>query len=73
MRRGCPELATESLEHYGRLAIELAQAPAALAGLKVRLREARSSAALFDMRRYCRNLEAAYSAVWQRHPGGAAA
>ncbi|MBV8405517.1 MAG: tetratricopeptide repeat protein [Gammaproteobacteria bacterium] len=67
---GLPELITETPEDYARLALELAHDPPRLAQLRSRLVAGRDSAALFDTRRYCRNLEAAYQEIWQRHERG---
>ena len=63
-------LATETLEQYEQLAIDLALAPHAVADLKAHLRRVRPSAALFDSVRFCRHLEAAYTEIWARHARG---
>lgn len=59
-----PELVADSAQAYEALALELAQAPERLAGLRRRL--AARSAPLFDMARQTRDLEAAFEAIWRR-------
>jgi len=68
---GLPQLVTGTLEDYERLALELAQNTRKLAEVRATLIENRTRAALFDTRRYCRSLEAAYAEIWQRHERGA--
>lgn len=63
---GLSELITASLEDYEALALKLAREPQALAALKSSLERNRSTCALFDTTRYTRNLEAAYTRMWQR-------
>jgi predicted O-linked N-acetylglucosamine transferase (SPINDLY family) len=69
---GLPELITHSLEDYERCARELALNPPAVAGLKVKLAKNRTSVPLFDTARITRNLEAAYSMMWERQQHGEA-
>jgi protein O-GlcNAc transferase len=64
---GLAELATDSVEQYERIALELARTPEALAGLRMRLQRLRQSAPLFNTRRFCRHLEAAYLEAWRRY------
>lgn len=52
-----PELVTTTREEYAALALALASDPARLAALKARVAAARHGSALFDTRRYTRNLE----------------
>lgn len=54
---GVPELIAPDLDGYLKLALELAQSPAALRDLRDRLDGNRASAALFDTDRYTRDLE----------------
>jgi len=61
-----PELLTNSLEEYERRAVELTSDPDRLARYKVQLLERRSVAPLFDSKRFCRHLEAAYRTMWER-------
>lgn len=60
---GMPELIATSLDGYADLIIELAHAPARIAGLKERLRTERSHWPLFDTAGFCRNLELAYASM----------
>ena len=64
------ELVTHSLAEYEALALRLANDPERLQALKARLAANRDSAALFDTPGYTRLLEAAYSAMWERHVRG---
>jgi protein O-GlcNAc transferase len=67
---GRPELITDSLEDYERLAIELAADPARLATLRQRLAEDRGALPLFDTPTFTRHIEQAYRMMWQRHAQG---
>ena len=64
---GLPELIAETQEQYESLAVELARNPMKLSGLKERLQQNRLTAPLFDTDLYTRNLEAAYSAMYERY------
>jgi protein O-GlcNAc transferase len=65
-----PELVTGTLDEYERLALALALDPPRLAALRTRLAANRNRAPLFDTRRHCRNLEAAYTEIWERYVRG---
>jgi len=67
---GLSELVTTSLEEYEALALKLAHDPALLAALKVKLASHRDSYPLFDTKRFTRNIEAAYTMMWQRYQRG---
>jgi protein O-GlcNAc transferase len=67
---GLPELITGSLEEYEARALELARDLGQLAVLRARLAANRTTEPLFDTQRTCRNLEAAYTAMWRRHESG---
>jgi predicted O-linked N-acetylglucosamine transferase (SPINDLY family) len=67
---GLPELVTESLGDYEALALRLARSPDALTDIRSRLVRNRATAALFDTARFCRNLESAYVAMWERAEAG---
>ena len=67
---GLPELITENLAGYEALALKLAREPGLLAGYRQRLAENRDSCALFDTDRFRRNIEAAYTKMWQRAEAG---
>jgi protein O-GlcNAc transferase len=58
---GLPELITHSLAEYEEQAIRLATEPGLLAGLRRRLEDGHSTVPLFDMARFTKNLERAYS------------
>src|SRR5262249_46332847 len=65
-----PELVTASLDDYERVALDLARNREALAELRSRLAINRTRATLFDTRRHCRKLEAAYGEIWSRYERG---
>ncbi len=67
-----PELITTSLEEYERLAIELATNPEKLAGIKRKLAGNRLTTPLFDTGLSAKHIEAAYTAMVERHKAGLA-
>ncbi|MFN6560951.1 MAG: TIGR03032 family protein [Nostoc sp. ChiSLP01] len=67
---GLPDLITNNLEQYEQLAIHLAHSPTALPELKQRLAKNRTTYPLFDTPRFTRNLEQAYSAMWEIYATG---
>jgi predicted O-linked N-acetylglucosamine transferase (SPINDLY family) len=67
---GLPELITENLGDYEKLALKLAQEPVLLRSYRQRLAENRDGCALFDTERFRRNIEAAYTKMWQRAENG---
>ncbi len=67
---GLDELITQSLEDYEALALKLAHDPAYLSSLKERLVRNRNSFPLFNTERTTRQIEAAYTMMWQRYQGG---
>jgi predicted O-linked N-acetylglucosamine transferase (SPINDLY family) len=67
---GLPELVTTSLEAYEQCALQLSAGGPELASLRARLGSACANRPLFDARRFCRQLEAAYGEVWERHRQG---
>lgn len=64
---GVPELITHSLAEYEQRALELVRDPQALPALRTRVLALRAQgrSALFDTAAFCRNLEAAYTAMWR--------
>jgi predicted O-linked N-acetylglucosamine transferase (SPINDLY family) len=62
-----PELITASATDYEHLAIELATQSDKLLAIKQKLASKRMTAPLFDAPRYTRNLEAAYSTMYERY------
>ncbi len=67
---GLTELVTHSAEAYEKKALELAKNPAALEAIREKLIASRQNAPLFDTVRHCRNLEAAYAVMHERHENG---
>src|SRR5258706_4985555 len=67
---GLPELATHSLADYESLALKLAREPSTLASVKAKLRSNRDACPLFDTKRITRNLETAYTMMWERYQRG---
>jgi predicted O-linked N-acetylglucosamine transferase (SPINDLY family) len=71
---GLPELIAPSLDAYERLALDLALEPARLRQLRAGLERNRATAPLFDIASYTRNLETAYTRMWENwHTGQAPA
>lgn len=69
---GLPELIADDLPSYEAIAIELAIQPDRLQSMKRRLRENGRASALFDAKRYARNLEQAFVEIHRRHNEGLA-
>jgi predicted O-linked N-acetylglucosamine transferase (SPINDLY family) len=67
---GLPELVTESSEEFEVLAVRLASEPAALKNLRERLASNRDKCVLFDTDRFRKNIEAAYTQMWQHWLAG---
>lgn len=67
---GFPQLVTNSLDEYERLALELARDVPRLAQLKQELAARLPASPLFDLRSFTRNLERAYSTMHGRSRGG---
>jgi protein O-GlcNAc transferase len=67
---GLPELVTDSLADYEALAIKIATEPALCAALKDNLVRNRDIQPLFDTTRFTRNLESAYTTMWQTYQHG---
>ena len=67
---GLPELMTGSLTEYEGLALGLARDSARLAALRQKLARNRDVCRLFDTDRFARNIEAAYTKMWERAQGG---
>ncbi len=63
---GLPELVTTTLRDYETLALSLAREPARLAALRAKLAHNRDTCPLFDVARFTRHLEAAYTQMWER-------
>ena len=64
---GLEELITSTQEEYEALAIELALAPQKLADLKLKLANNRLTTPLFDTPLFTKNLESAYTKMYERY------
>ena len=69
---GLPELVTTCVADYEKLAIRLATHPDEIKALKQKLAEKRSSSKLFDTNLYVKHIEAAFTAMYDRHQAGLA-
>jgi len=67
-----PELATNNIGEYEVLAFTLATTPDLLKSYRDRLVERRQRLPLFDMDRYRRHMEQAYTTIMERHAKGGA-
>ena len=67
-----PELITTTLEAYEQRAIDLATHPERLAVIKHKLAINRLTSPLFDAKRFTKHIEAAYTAMYERHQAGLA-
>ncbi len=67
---GLQELVTSSLAEYEELALTLARDPGRLDAIKAKLLRSHQSAPLFDTVRYTRDLERAYTMMWERAQRG---
>jgi predicted O-linked N-acetylglucosamine transferase (SPINDLY family) len=67
---GLPELVTDSLAEYESRTLELARDRSTLAALKAKLAAHRHTHPLFDMDLFTRNLESAYTRMWENHRAG---
>lgn len=65
-----PELITESLEDYEKLALKLAEDKDLLRNIKLRLEQTLAAKKPFDTVQYCRHLESAYGEMWERCRNG---
>jgi predicted O-linked N-acetylglucosamine transferase (SPINDLY family) len=63
---GLPELVTSSIEEYEQLALQLERRPARLRELRQRLARNRLTTPLFDMARFTRDIEAAFTQMRER-------
>lgn len=70
---GLPGLIANSLTSYEALAINLARDPAALSSAQAKLVAERDVAPLFDTERFTRDLESAFTTMWERTQCGAPA
>jgi predicted O-linked N-acetylglucosamine transferase (SPINDLY family) len=64
---GLPELITTTREHFRELAVRLAHDPAQLQRIRQKLARNRLTAPLFDTARYTRDLESAFTSIYERY------
>ncbi len=64
---GLPELVTTTYEDYETLAIELATSPQRIFAIKQKLQQNRLRTPLFDTKSFAKNIEAAYSKIFELH------
>jgi protein O-GlcNAc transferase len=64
---GLPELITDSLESYEKLAVELALNPEKLTNIKKKLKNNIKTSELFNTSLYTKNLEKAYKQIYDRY------
>jgi len=69
---GLSELITYDLHDYAEKALTLAHDPSMLSALRAKLASRRQGAALFDVGAYTVDIEALFTAMWQRHQAGLA-
>jgi predicted O-linked N-acetylglucosamine transferase (SPINDLY family) len=67
---GLPELVTTTAQEYEALALELARNPSRLLAIRDKLAANLSITPLFDTPLYTGHIEAAYSAMYERHRAG---
>lgn len=67
---GVPELITSTPEEYRETAVALARDPARLANLKQKIAQNRAAAPLFDIARFTRHMEDAYTLMKGRYDAG---
>jgi len=65
-----PELITHSLEEYEALAIDLATNPKKMQAIKDKLASNLTTAPLYNTKLFVKNLESAYTAMYERHHEG---
>jgi predicted O-linked N-acetylglucosamine transferase (SPINDLY family) len=69
---GLPELITTTPEAFELMAIDLATNPEKLARIKRKLADNRLTTPLFDTKLFTKHIEAAYTAMCERHKAGLA-
>lgn len=65
-----PELITDNLDEYEKVAQQLSSDAAALKSIAGKLQKNLQNSPLYSTATYCRNLEQAYEAMWQRYQQG---
>ena len=64
---GLPELIASNIGEYEAMAVRLARSPSEMQALRQKLAERRSGSPLFDTKGFCKNIEAAYQTMWDKH------
>ena len=67
---GLPELVTTSLDEYEVMALRLARDADLLGAIRARLLDNRNTSPLFNAEQFARNLERAYSKMWEIYVAG---
>jgi len=67
---GLPELVAHSLDDYEKIARKLATEPETLQTIRARVNDSRTSGPLFDTDRLRRNIETAYTMMWEKYLRG---
>jgi protein O-GlcNAc transferase len=67
---GLPELIAQTQEQFENMAIDLARQPTALAAVRDKLAQNRSTTPLFNTKLYTRHIESAYVTMNERHQNG---
>jgi protein O-GlcNAc transferase len=67
---GLPQLVTWNLEQYESLALTLARDRTMLASIRAQLERNRMTCPLFDTDGFRRDLESAYTTIWEQHQRG---
>jgi predicted O-linked N-acetylglucosamine transferase (SPINDLY family) len=65
-----PELVTDTLAGYERMALKLARDADALGRMREKLQRNRATHSLFDEEGFTRDLARAYLMMWERHQRG---
>ena len=64
---GLPELVSQTLSDYQRIAVELGRTLAKRTALHSKLNYQRNHAPLFNTQLFTRNIESAFSSIWNRY------
>jgi predicted O-linked N-acetylglucosamine transferase (SPINDLY family) len=67
-----PELVAGSLADYEARALAFVRAPSSLAAIRAKLVQNQENSPLYQPRRFCRQLEAGFAAMWERRQRGEA-
>ncbi|CAB3402561.1 unnamed protein product [Caenorhabditis bovis] len=67
---GVPELVAKSRQEYIEIAVRCGTDPEYLSGLRAKVWKARTTSTLFDVKQYCRDMEALLHQMWKRYEEG---